>query len=103
VKRLRWEEDRPSSKHPYRDTAIFNGFLAALIVIITAVTGGNLLPGEVERKSGILKALGEIGAIPIAAAFFVIATGFSWWRLRKREEAAAAAPREPAQQEEVEP
>ena len=84
MKRLRWDEDRPPSKHAYRDSAIFNGFLAVLIVVVTAVTGGNLLPGENESKGGVLKAIGEIGAIPIAVAFFVLATAFNWWRLSKR-------------------
>ena len=86
MKRLRWDEDRTPSKHPYRDSAIFNAVLGALIIGVTALTGGNLLPGENEGKSGVLKAIGEIGAILIAAAFFVIATGFNWWRLSKRVE-----------------
>ena len=30
----------------------------------------------------------EIGAVLIAGAFFVVATGFSWWRWRAREQEA---------------
>jgi hypothetical protein len=28
-----------------------------------------------------------VGALPIAAACFVIATGYSWWRIRERLQA----------------
>jgi uncharacterized membrane protein len=86
VKRRRSDEGRPPARHPYRDSAIFNGVLAAIIIVVTAATGGNLFPGDVESKRGVLKAIGEIGAIPIAAAFFVLATAFNWWRLGKRVE-----------------
>jgi hypothetical protein len=85
VKRLRWEREETRPRHPYRDAAFFYAFLAGLIVLITALTHGNLLPGEVEEKRRILKLIGQIGAIPVAAGFFLLATGFSWWRLRSRE------------------
>ena len=64
--------------------------LAGLLVLVTALTGGRMFPGDVENKSGVLEAIGRIGAIPVAAAFFVIATGFSWWRWRRRLAAEAA-------------
>jgi hypothetical protein len=86
VTRLRWErEEAPRSSHLYRDTAIFYAILAGLIVLVTALTGGNMFPGEVENKTRVLRFIGEIGAVPVAAAFFVLATAFSWWRLKKKE------------------
>ena len=92
MKRLRWEREETQSRHPYRDTAVMYGILSGLIVLITALTNGKLLPGEVEHKTRLLKLIGEVGALPVAAAFFVIATGFSWWRLRKREEQRSLRP-----------
>jgi hypothetical protein len=86
VKRLRWEREESRPRHPYRDAALFYAFLAGLIVLVTALTDGNLLPGEVEEKRRILKLIGQIGAVPVAAGFFLLATAFSWWRLRTREE-----------------
>jgi hypothetical protein len=84
VSRLRSEREETKPRHPYRDTAIFYAVLAGMIVLVTALTNGNMFPGEVENKTRILRVIGEIGAVPVAAAFFVVATGFSWWRLRKR-------------------
>jgi hypothetical protein len=55
----------PLPSHPYRDSAIFYGILAGVVVGITYLTGG---------------AIGR--ALSFAAGFFVIATGFSWWRFR---------------------
>ena len=55
-----------------------------MIVVITAATDGNLLPGDVDDKSGLFGWIGRVGALPVAAAFFVVATAFSWWRLRER-------------------
>ena len=84
MKRLRWErEDAP--KHPYRDTAIFYAFLSAIIVVVTAITGGNLLPGDDNGRDGLAGLVAEIGAIVIAVVFFAVATAFSWWRWRVRE------------------
>jgi membrane protein implicated in regulation of membrane protease activity len=74
VKRLRWEapeRDRRPPKHPYRDTALVYGFLAALVVVIALATGGGLAR-----------------ALITAAAVFVAATLWSWrlWRNRLRDE-----------------
>jgi hypothetical protein len=92
---LRWERpEQQPLRHPYRDAAIFYGILAGLIVLVTALTHGNLLPGEVENKGGILRLIAEFGAIPVAAVFFVVATGFSWWRWRVKEQ-QARRPRRP--------
>ena len=57
----------PLPEHPYRDSAIFYGILSACLVGLTYVTAG-----------------GIVRAFVVAAAFFVIATGFSWWRFREK-------------------
>ena len=68
VRVRRWEmPDEPLPQHPYRDSAIFHFVLASLIVLVAWVTGG-----------GLGRAFG------FAAAFFVLATGWSWWRWRER-------------------
>lgn len=54
-------------KHPFRDSAIFYAVLAG------AVVGFGLLTNN-ELPETLL----------IAAAFFVIATGYSWRRFRQR-------------------
>jgi hypothetical protein len=54
-------------RHPFRDSAILYGVLAAIIVIVAVATGGGVAKG-----------------IVIALAFFVVATAWSWWRLRER-------------------
>jgi hypothetical protein len=74
VKRLRWDgPERPVPKRPYRDTALVYAGMAGLVVVVGLVTGG-----------------GIVRTLVIAAAFFVVATGWSWrnWRnrLRRREE-----------------
>jgi Flp pilus assembly protein TadB len=68
MKRLRWQiPERKVPKRPYRDTALFYGILAGLVVVIAWVTGG------------------DVGRAAIAAAAaFLIGTGFSWWRWRVR-------------------
>jgi Flp pilus assembly protein TadB len=56
------------SKHPYRDSAIAYGALGAVVVLIAWLTG-----------SGPARSLvGGVGA-------FVLATAYTWWRLRARE------------------
>jgi hypothetical protein len=56
-------------RRPFRDSAIFYGVLAVMIVVVTIVTDGGLVKG-----------------LAIAIGFFVIATGWSWWRFRQRLE-----------------
>jgi Flp pilus assembly protein TadB len=79
-RRLRWEapererdheRERSIPKRPYRDTALVYAGMAVVVVVIAYVTGGNL-----------------VNAVLIAAAFFVIATLWSWrnWRNRLRAE-----------------
>ena len=57
----------PIPAHPYRDSAIFYGLLAGAVVGVAYGTGGSLLR-----------------ALVFAAAFFGIATAFSWWRFRAK-------------------
>jgi hypothetical protein len=85
VRRLRWEPgDQSVSKRPYRDSAILYGALAGLLVVLTAATGGPLLPGDSQGKGGLLGVLSNLGAVMLGVIVFVVATGFSWWRLRGR-------------------
>jgi hypothetical protein len=68
VRVRRWEmPDEPLPQHPYRNSAIFHFVLACLIVVVAWATGG-----------GLGRAFGY------AAGFFVLATGWSWWRWRQR-------------------
>jgi len=62
-------DDLPRSPHPFRDSAILYGVLAIVIVVIASLTGG-----------------GVVRATLVAVAFFLVATGWSWWRVRKRLE-----------------
>jgi hypothetical protein len=80
--RRRFEVAPPKiPKHPYRDSAVFHGALAGLLVFVAWLTGG-----------GIARAL-VVGLI-----YFVAATTWAWWRFRRRieREAAAAAAAEAA-------
>jgi membrane protein implicated in regulation of membrane protease activity len=68
VKFRRWTPpEQPPPKRPYRDSALFHLVLAGLIVGVAWLTGGSL-----SR------------ALVFAAGFFVIATGWSWWRWNQR-------------------
>jgi len=68
-RKLRWDgTPRTTPKHPYRDSAIVYAVLAVVVVGVTALTGGNMR-----------------AALIIAPMLFVVATGYSWWRWRKRE------------------
>ena len=54
-------------KRAYRDSMLLNVFLAALIVVISRATGG------------------ELGrAVVFATLYFVVATAWAWWRFRQR-------------------
>ena len=63
----RWTAPDDPPKRPYRDSLVFYAVLAALIVLVTYLTGG-----DVGRGAGV------------AAVFFVVATAWSWWRGRQR-------------------
>jgi hypothetical protein len=74
VRKLRWQPyEVTPPKHPYRDSAILYGALAVLVVVIGAATGTSV-----------------VKALIVAAAVFVAATLYSWWRwhekLRKPQE-----------------
>ena len=69
----------PLPKRPYRDSAIFYGVLAAIVVGVAYATAGAL-----------------VRAVAFGVGFFVIATAWSWWRFRQRlgaQEAQAEAQR----------
>jgi nicotinamide riboside transporter PnuC len=66
----RWEmPEEPLPAHPYRNTAILHVFFAGIIVLVAWATGGDL--GK---------------AVVIAVLFYVVATGWSFWRWSKRLE-----------------
>ena len=64
MKHLRWDREAPAPRHPYRDTAFLYAVFAGIIVLVTAVTSGNLLPGNSNRRHGVLRFVAEIGAVP---------------------------------------
>jgi len=59
--------DTPLPKRPYRDSALLNVALAAIVVVFAWLTGGDV-----------------VNALAVGAAFFVVATAWSWWRFRQR-------------------
>ena len=65
-------------KHPYRDSAIVNAGLAVLLLVIAWLTGGDLSTAAI-----------------VAVGFFVVATGWNWWRFNQRLAARDAAERRP--------
>jgi hypothetical protein len=67
-RRLRWDlpESSPPA-HPYRDTALVYGVLAAIVVLVAWLTGGPV--GK---------------AVVLAVLVFVVACGWSWSRWRQR-------------------
>ena len=56
-------------KRPYRDSVLFHGTLAAVLVVVAFITAGSLAR-----------------ALAVAAAYFVVATAWSWWKFRQRIE-----------------
>jgi membrane protein implicated in regulation of membrane protease activity len=76
----RWDTpDEPLPERPFRNTAIFHAALAGIIVLVAWLTNG-----PVDN------------AIVVAVLFFVVATGWSFWRWSKRleEEQRRSAERE---------
>jgi hypothetical protein len=59
---------RRRSTRPYRDSALAYAALGALVVIFAYVTGSSLLKSL----------LGGLAA-------FLLATGYTWWRVRTRK------------------
>jgi hypothetical protein len=72
-RRLRWggRPEPPTTRHPYRDTAIVYGGLAGIVVLVAWATGG-----------GLAKAL------VVASVFYAIATGWSFYRIHRRSRRA---------------
>ena len=60
--------DLPPPRHAYRGAATLHAALAVVILVIAVVSGGNLAK-----------------ALIVAAVYFVVATGWSWFRFRQRE------------------
>ena len=69
----------PLPKRPFRDSAIFYGVLSVLFVLVVWATGGALLPRWDDQQR-------EVGGLLIEMLFFLVATGYSWWRFRQRIE-----------------
>jgi hypothetical protein len=69
--------DLPPPTQPYRNAAIVHAVLAGAIVLVAWLSDG-----------GIEKALA------VAAAYFVVATGWTWFRFRQRERRSAETPSE---------
>jgi membrane protein DedA with SNARE-associated domain len=69
----------PVPKRPFRDSAIFYGVLSILFVLVVWATGGAVLPRWDEEQR-------EVGGLLIAILFFLVATGYSWWRFKQRIE-----------------
>jgi hypothetical protein len=63
------DEETPIPRRPFRDSAILYGVLSGIILIVGFLTGG-----------GVTK------TVVVAVAFFVVATGWSWWRFKARLE-----------------
>ncbi len=63
--------DLPAPRLPYRATALLHAGLAVAILVVAWLT-----EGDVPK------------AFAVAVAYFVIATGWSWFRLRQRERQA---------------
>jgi hypothetical protein len=55
------------SRHPYRDSAIVYGVLAAVVILIAIFTGGRVA-----------------WAVVLGIAAFLLATAWTWWRLRQQ-------------------
>jgi membrane protein DedA with SNARE-associated domain len=59
--------DEPLPRRPYRNSAIFYGVLAGAVIAFGLLTGNETAE-----------------TIVIAVVFFVLATGYTWWRFRQR-------------------
>jgi hypothetical protein len=67
---------RRRSRHPYRDSALAYAVLGALVIGFAYATG-----------SGLLKSVAG------GLAAFVLATAWTWWRLRSRARETPEGPR----------
>jgi hypothetical protein len=73
-KQSRRREPPPLPRRPYRDSALLHAVLALVIVAVALFTGGSTITG-----------------ILVAAAYFLVATTWSWVRFSQRLRAAEAA------------
>ena len=64
--------DLPPPRNAYRGSATLHAVLAVVILVIAAISGGNLAK-----------------AFAVAVAYFVVATAWSWFRFRQRESRVA--------------
>ena len=71
--------DPPPPPRPYRGSAIVHAVLALVILVVAAISGGEF-----------------VKAVLVAVAYFVIATGWTWFRFRQRESRAAPPERHPS-------
>ena len=71
--------DPPAPPRAYRGSAIVHAVLALVILVVAAISGGGL-----------------VKAVLVAAAYFVIATGWTWFRFRQRESRAATSEGQPS-------
>jgi hypothetical protein len=60
---------RKRSRRPYRDSALIYAAMGAIVILIAILTGGEVA-----------------WAITAGASAFVVATGWTWWRLREQEQ-----------------
>jgi hypothetical protein len=72
------DRDRSLPEHPFRDSALVNAGLSAALLGVAWVTGGELLR-----------------AVVVAIAFFLVATGWNWWRFRQKLAEQAVRDRRP--------
>ena len=63
--------DLPPPPRPYRGSAILHAILAVVILVVASISGGSL-----------------VKAVLVAVAYFLVATGWTWFRLRQRESRA---------------
>jgi hypothetical protein len=79
-------KDSSLPKKPFRDSALLYAGLAVLFVLVAWITGAAILPrnwGDSDQR--------VIGALPVALGCFLIATGYAWWRLKRRLERESAS------------
>jgi hypothetical protein len=82
VKSVKKRKPTPPSTRPYRDSALIYAGFAAVYVVMVWATGGALLPRFHPRTDGWPHFV--VGALPFAFGCFLLATAYSWWRIRQR-------------------
>jgi predicted alpha/beta-hydrolase family hydrolase len=59
--------DLPAPPRAYRGSAVLHAILALVILVVAAISGGSL-----------------VKALLVAVAYFLVATGWTWFRFRQR-------------------